>query len=705
MPAQTKAERLLTVHRDAVAEFSKVQAVMRDERKQCLEDRRFYSIAGAQWEGTLGEQFENRPKLEVNKIHLALLRIINEYRNNRITVKFVSKDGSEDDELADVCAGLFRADEHDSGAEEAYDNGFEEAVGGGYGAIRLRAVYEDEEDPDDDRQRIRIEPIFDGDTCVFFDLDAKRQDKSDAKRCWVIVSMTRQAYEEEWKDEVSSWDKDISGSEFDWAPDDKVFVAEYYKVEEQTDYAVTYSGPNEDEVRCMESELSPERVDELEATGYTLTRHKRTRTRRVHKYIMSGGGVLEDCGLIAGKCIPVVPVYGKRWYIDGIERCQGHVRLSKDVQRLKNVQLSKLAEVSSLSSVEKPIFTPEQVAGYTDMWSRDNIDNLPYLLLNPVTDANGQVMPAGPLAYTKPPQIAPADAALIQIVENDIKDLLGNQQEGDKMVSNIAEKTVLAIQSRMDMQTFIYVSNFAKAIRRVGEVWLSMAKDVYVEDGRTMKTMGASPEEIGTVVLNKPVQDSQTGKVVGGADLTRASFDVAVEVGPSSDSRREGVVRSIVGMLQATQDPETVAVLLATAIVNMNGEGLGDVREYFRKRLVKMGAAKPNEEEAQQMAEAAKNAKPDANEAALRGMAEESEAKAMAARADVVKKMADVEKTHAETLKIMADLDMSSTEKSMALIQQLLGQRTQQAAAAPAPVAVPAVEDMGGGAPATAPAI
>ena len=133
------------IHEQAVREFDRVQTTLYKERKQSLEDRRFYSIAGAQWEGALGEQFENKPRLEVNKVHLSVIKIFNEYRNNRISVDFVPKDGTHNDELADTCDGLFRADEKDSGAEEAYDNAFEEAVGGGMGALRLTTEYEDEE--------------------------------------------------------------------------------------------------------------------------------------------------------------------------------------------------------------------------------------------------------------------------------------------------------------------------------------------------------------------------------------------------------------------------------------------------------------------------------------------------------------------------------------------------------------------------------
>ena len=53
-----------------------------------------------------------------------------------------------------------------------------------------RELHKDEEDPESEYQRIRIEPIYDADSCVFFDLDAKRQDKADAKRCYVLTSQT-----------------------------------------------------------------------------------------------------------------------------------------------------------------------------------------------------------------------------------------------------------------------------------------------------------------------------------------------------------------------------------------------------------------------------------------------------------------------------------------------------------------------------------
>jgi len=339
MARTSNAQKLADIHAAAIAEFDEIQSALRDERLQCLQDRRFYSIAGAQWEGPLQDQYENKPKFEVNKIMLAVIRVVNEYRNNRITVDFVSKDGEDNEKLAEVCNGLYRSDEQSSVASEAYDNAFEEAVGGGIGAWRLRTVYENEEDPEDDRQRIRIEPIFDADGSVFFDLGAKRQDKSDAKRCFVITSMTMGAYKEAWNDDPASWPKIVHQSEFDWCTADIVYVAEYYKIEEKTETLRIYKNISGEEDRYTESDF--ERDETLEETLYAVgsveVRQKKIKTKRVHKYILSGSRILEDCGYIAGNCIPIVVVYGKRWFVDNIERCMGHVRLAKDAQRLKNM--------------------------------------------------------------------------------------------------------------------------------------------------------------------------------------------------------------------------------------------------------------------------------------------------------------------------------------------------------------------------------
>ncbi len=658
MARMTRDQRLANVHAEAMSEFDTIQSTMRDERLQCLEDRRFYSISGAQWEGSLYEQYLNKPKFEVNKVHLAVMRIINEYRNNRITVDFVSKDGTDDDKMADVCDGLFRSDEQDSGANEAYDNAFEEAVGGGFGAFRLRAVYEDEYDEENEKQRIRIEPIYDADTTVFFDLDAKRQDKSDARMCYVLTAMTPDAYREVWEDDPTTWPKGIEQVAFDWATPDVVYVAEVYRVEEASELIRIFQTLDGQEEKYSERdfEQDPELEMMLEAVGTKEVRQRRVKRRKVRKYIMSGSKVLEDSGYIAGDQIPIIPVYGKRWFVDNVERCMGHVRLAKDAQRLKNMQLSKLGEISALSTVEKPIFTPEQVAGHEMMWSEDNLRNYPYLLLNTVTDANGGETLAGPVGYTKPPQIPPALAGLLQITEQDMSDLLGKPDAAEEIVSNVSGKAVELIQQRLDMQTYIYMSNMAKAVKRCGEVWLSMARDIVVEPGRKMKSVGLGGE-LSSIEIGKPMLNPKTGEVEYENDLSTAKFDVAVDVGPASATKRSATVRALLGMIQIAPDPETQQVLTSMAMMNMDGEGIGEVRAYFRDKLIKMGVIQPTEQEGEKLlAEMQAAQQPDPQALYLQAAAMEAQAKAGQAQANTEYTLARAEETRAKTVEVLAGI-------------------------------------------------
>ena len=673
MARPTRDQRLGNVHEAALNEFDRCQSVMRDERLQCLQDRRFYSIAGAQWEGPLGEQFENKPRFEVNKIHMSVIRIINEYRNNRIAVDFVSKDGSENDKLAEACNGLYRADEQDSVADEAFDNAFEEGVGGGYGAWRLRTTYEDDEDDDNEKQRIRIEPIYDADSSVFFDLDAKKQDKSDAKYCFVLYSITRASYIDEYDDDPASWPNIIHQSQFDWNTPDVVYVAEYYRVEEVRETIRIFQTIEGEEERYSQADFDADETLEetLSSLGTIELRQKRVKRRKIHKYIMSGGGNLEDAGYIAGKNIPIVPYYGKRWFVDNVERCMGHVRLAKDPQRLKNMQLSKLGEISALSSIEKPILMPEQVAGHQIMWAEDNIRNYPYLLINPITGPNGETQAAGPVAYTKSAAIPPAMAALLQLTEIDMAEILGNNQQAEKMVSNISGKAVELIQTRLDMQSFIYMTNMAKSMRRCGEIWLSMAKDVYVEEKRKMKAIDQM-DQVSSIELMKPVIDQETGELVYENDLSKATFDVSVDVGPSFTSRRDATVRALTGMMQVTSDPETQMILQSMAIMNMDGEGIGDIKDFFRTKLVQMGVIKPTEEEQQAMMEAmAQGQQPDPQSVYLMAAAEEAQAKSIQAQANAEYSLARAEESKAKTMETLSTIDIDQRKSAIETAEKI----------------------------------
>lgn len=657
MPRPTKSQRLADVFADCQAEFSRIEAALRPVREECIEDRRFYSITGSQWAGNLGEQFENRPRFEINRVHMSVMRIINEYRQNRITVDFVTKDG-QDDDMADVCDGLYRADEEASVAQEAYDNAFEEAAGGGFGAWRLRAELEDE-DSDDEYQRIRFEPITDADTSVYFDLNSKRQDKSDAMSCYVLTSMDREAYKAEWGDDPTSWPKSTGqDAGFQWSTQDAVYVAEVYKVEKKREAVHIFDTINGEEERYTDEELDADDGElraELAAVGTVLRETIKAKKRRVRKYIMSGGGILKDCGHILGPNIPIIPVYGKRWFVDNVEQCQGQVRLAKDLSRLYNMLISRLGEINAYSPLEKPIFTPEQVAGHEQAWANDSINNNAYLLLNPVTDAQGNPQPMGPIGYTKPPGIPEAMSAMAQVITADMKEVLGNQEQAEQANPNMSGKAYELITARLDMQSYIYMSNMAKSTKRCGEVWLGMAREAYVEAGRKMKTLGPQGE-MSTVELQREVLGVD-GAVEYENDLASAKFDVAVDIGPASSSKRSAVIRNLMSIMALIQDPALAQVIGANILMNLEGEGMGDLRDFARKRLLAMGAVKPTDKEQEEMDAASQGQQPDPQAQLAMALAGESQAKTVKAQADAQYAIARAKETEAKTIETLTNID------------------------------------------------
>jgi hypothetical protein len=265
----------------------------------------------------------------------------------------------------------------------------------------------------------------------------------------------------------------------------------------------------------------------------------------------------------------------------------------------------------------------------------------------------------------------------LQITETDMQDILGNPSGADKMVSNISGKAVEMIQARVDGQAFIYMSNFAKGMKRCGEIWLSMARDIYTEEKRKMKTITPTGEA-GMVELMQPTIDQETGEMVMANDLTSATFDVIADVGPSSSSKKQATVRALTGMLQITQDPETAQVLTAMAMMNMEGEGVGDANAYFRKKLLRMGVVKPTDMEAEELMAEMQGQPQDPNAMYLQAAAENETAKAAKARADTVETVASAELKRAQTVETLSKVDMDSQDHALNMAEQIGGMIQQQ---------------------------
>lgn len=653
-------EQTAPVLERALRQFNDISSATRDERMLSLEDRRFVFIQGAAWEGDWGAQFENTLRVAVNKVGRGHDKIINDYRANRFTVNFRPVSGKGDDDTSELLNGLFYADMYRCGGREALDNAFGEGAAGGFGAWRLCNEYEDESDPDNDHQRIAVEPIVDADQRVYFDLDAKRYDKKDARFAYVMHSMTPDAFKREYGDDrIASWPENRNRPNyFDWFRPNVVYVCEYYEVESVRRELRIYSREaTGEEMRYWAEDMTDEMVADLKQRGFSV-RTRRIPRKRVHKWILSGAEVLEDCGYIAGSRIPIVPFYGKRVFIDNVERFKGHVRDAKDPQRLYNAQISKLAETASLAAREVPIVAPEQVEGLQHHWANMNLERHPYALLHPLTDpVSGQVLQAGPVATIKPPDVPPVVGALIQQTGADIAEITNSDDGSVEVKSNVSGEAMDIAATRVDQKSYIYMDNFRQSMQAFGEIYLEMAREVYVEEGREVETMDEEGET-STAVLHE-IHTNANGATGKRYDLSVGKFNVVADVSEATTTRRDKTVRTMITMAQvaAAVDPTISQACFITAIQNMDGEAVDGLKDWAHKKAVELGLDEMTPEE--QQAAAQQQQQPDPNALvtlaqakALDKQAGKLEADTKLSEAKTVQTLADARKKAAETAAI-----------------------------------------------------
>ena len=279
----------------------------------------------------------------------------------------------------------------------------------------------------------------------------------------------------------------------------------------------------------------------------------------------------------------------------------------------------------------------------------------------------------------------PALAGLLQYTGTAIQQITGASQL-ENMPSNVATDTVDSIFNRMDTQSYIYMDNMAKSMRRAGVVWLSMAREVYGSDTPMRIVNEDGSDDV--ALMTGEVVDRQTGQVIALNDLSQGNYEVTVDVGQSFATRRDATVKSLLSML-ALIPPGTPKHDLVSSMIldNMDGEGMDDLKEYNRNQLLLSGVIKPRTPEEQQMVEQAKQqqaSQPDpamvaAQGQLLAGQAELQKAQNEQAAIQVkaFQAQTDAQVAAANVVKILASAD-SQQKSDIREALKLLGQFQQQ---------------------------
>jgi len=527
-------------HKDLLAKARKDYDRAYDREKDNIdlayEDLEF--LAGDQWPEEQVKERDGRPTLTVNRLPQFVHQITGDIRQMKPSIKVVPVDSGADEKQAELRGGLIRYIENRSDASAIYFRAADSQVACGIGHWRVLTEYADSSTFN---QEIRIGPIEDG-VSVLWDPDAVLPSKEDAKFCFVPVDMSRDAFEEAYPDATASelgdadWKHNTA-----WTADDYVRVSEYWvKKPTKKILALGADGSISDITDADESAIAfhkmrGARIEERDST-------------KICRYLITASSVLEGPEDWPGRFIPIVPVVGEETRIGRRLVRNGIVRHAKDPQRMVNYWESAHTETVALQPKAPFMVTETNVAKYQNIWEQANAKNFPYLPFEPDAKNGGQA----PQRVQPPVSSQGINDGLTRAHEN-MKAVIGIYDAGLGNRSNeTSGKAIMARQREGDVGSYLYVDNFARAVRHTGNIINDLIPHIY-DTERTIRIMGEDGK-VDVLEVNKAQGLGPDGGTVYQQDMTIGSYDVVATVGPSFTTRREEAKEGMMTMLQAIPD-------------------------------------------------------------------------------------------------------------------------------------------------------
>lgn len=586
--------------RSAKEAFQRASDAENDNRKTAVEDIRF-ARAGEQWPADVEKQRqkEGRPCLTINKMPAFIRQVVNDARQNKPSIKVHPADSGADPETAEVINGLIRNIEYTSNADTAYDTGTECAVSGGFGYWRVGLDYAFDDSFDMDIQIKRVSNPF----SIYGDPNSTAADSSDWDCAFVVDRLSKDQYERQYGDAVKvDWDTEawagLKGT--DWLTDEGVLVAEYWHREQVTKRIVVTQDGKVYDRQAIDEDQDLQVL--IEAGAIQIVNERETKSHKVTQYIMSGAEIL-DTNPWPGRYIPIIPVYGDEFDIEGKRFFRSLIHNAVDAQRMFNYWRTNATELVALAP-KVPYIGPKGAFDTDiDRWNTANTRSHPWL------EYDGMV----------PPQRQPMDmgvaAGSLQEALNandDMKAIIGLYDASLGARSNeTSGRAIMARQREGDVSTFHFVDNMARAIRHTGRILIDLIPKVYntprivriIGEDKSQTAKAINQQAPATDKKGNPITDQMGQPVMAMHDLTAGKYDLTVTTGPSFTTRREEAAAQMTEMIRAF--PQAAPIIGPELAKNLDWPGADDIAE----KMEAMASGQLPPQAQQQMQELAEKVK------------------------------------------------------------------------------------------------
>lgn len=561
-------------------------------RLQAEDDRRFR--AGLQWNPMVEAErtTAGRPCLTVNRMPQFIKQVTNEQRQNRPSIQVNPIDDSTVED-AEIEEGMVRHIQVDSGADAAYDTASDHQTTHGFGYIRVLTEFI----PGSFNQKIKIVRVKDS-FKVYLDPYCNELDYSDADYGFQFEDVPIAEYRRQYPNSaVASMSDFTSTGDGGWYPSECVRICEYFWVEEKPYELIRWA----DGTDHREDSSPAEQVKECIArrTDFDRVVHwvKMNAVEPLAGYrpSMAGKKGYDARGfkVVPGEYIPIVPVLGDEYIVDGRVQYSGMVRFAKDAQRQYNYNRTAAVEMVALAPKAPFIMAEGQDENHEADWKQANTRNLSRLLYKPVALGN-QLAPAPQRNAVEPP--IQAISVLLGQSEHDLMSTMGLYQPSLGAVGpEQSGKAILARQSKGDVANFNYSDNFSRSQHQVGRIilgWIPVYYDMprmlqIVSPGGVHSTVPGNQSYVknpdGSFRTLNSGEDPPANTVVKFHDLVNFRGTVTISSGPSYQTKRIEEASSILQLVQVY--PQIMSVAGDLLVSSFDWHGAREIAKRLKAML------------------------------------------------------------------------------------------------------------------------
>ena len=563
------ADKDVELLKTAIQRFELAEEADSDFRRDFKDDLEF--VSGSQWAPLAKQQRteSSRPCFTIDRINPALRQIVNEQRQNKPRIEVLPTGGSATELVANTMQGMIRQIEYDSAAESAYDRAGWYAAAGGVGYLRIRAEYESETSFN---QKLLIEAVADPMT-VFYDPNSVQPDGSDAEWAFIVDSVPKEDFQYRYPtakltkniEDIGGWNN-YQQYDASWITQNNIRVCEYYYKEHRpaTLYQVL------DNVTGQLYTTTVEPPQDVRDAGMVVILNKRPTTECVVKWCLITRDEILDESVWPGKHIPVLPVYGEDYFVDGKRIKTGAVRKAKDPQKMLNFSASLQAEIIDLNAKAPWIGAAGVFDGFEDNWRDANRKNFGYLEYNSI-DNNGN--PAGaPTRNAVEAPIVSVQQTKMQAVE-DLKAVFGIFDASLGATSNeVSGIAIMARKQQSGISNYHYYDNLVRTIRFMGKILVAIIP-FYYDTERMIRIVKPNDEQ--EAVLINGVDKS--GRMI---DLSQGEYDVVIQTGPGYSTQRQEMIEKSLALIAAY--PQAAPLISDLVVQEMDFDGSKQIARRLR---------------------------------------------------------------------------------------------------------------------------